>query len=260
MPKPKLIEFNGKIASIKEHCKDLGINSSYVYSRHHKTGDSYEECLSHYQKNGVLFRNITYKIQDKRLYRRWDSIKQRCENHNDHAYELYGGRGILICERWQLYENFEKDLLESFLKHVEKYGIHDTTIDRWPDKMGNYEPNNVRWATRIEQQNNLNTNVMVTKDLNVAQFAKKYDIPYHIVSRRFKAGWTVEEILNTPIDTHNTRKNSISYVLPCNIGLRKYCVQNNYCYTTIHNYIKKYNLEPDEALARYLKNKQKKNN
>lgn len=194
------IDFNGKIASIAEHCRDLGVKITTVHSRHYRTGEPYEKCLEYYQKNGVRSHkssNTKHKIRDKRLYRRWSSTRQKCENPNHTAYPRYGKLGIKVCERWQNYENFENDLLESFLEHIEEYGIKDTTLDRFPDKMGDYEPNNVRWATMREQANNKRNNRMITEDLTVAQFAEKYNMKYSVVLARLNAGWSAEEILNT---------------------------------------------------------------
>ena len=73
---------------------------------------------------------------------------------------------------------------------------------------------------------------------------------------RLNAGWSVEKIINTSV---SQSINVSKYLLPCNISLKQHCKQNNYCYTAVFNYIKKYNLEPHEALAKYLENKQKKN-
>lgn len=248
-----LIEFNGKIANLSEHCRRLGIANGTLYSRHRKTGDSYKKCLEYYQENGVKYKS-KYKIKNKKLYKKWQSTKDKCENPNHPSYYLYGKRGIKVCERWQLYENFEADLLDSFLEHIKKYGIEETTIDRWPNNLGDYEPNNVRWATRKEQCNNLTTNHMVTENLNIAQFSKKYNIHPNTVAQRLANGWSVEKIINTPVSHHNTCK----YWLPCNNGtkqLKGYCKQNKYPYELIVKYINRYNLKPDEALAKYLENK-----
>jgi hypothetical protein len=35
------------------------------------------------------------------------------------------------------------------------------SLDRWPDKNGNYEPGNVRWANPIEQGNNTRSNICI---------------------------------------------------------------------------------------------------
>ena len=51
MAKPIVIEFNGKMASVAEHCRDLGISFSTISSRHRRTGESYKDCLEYYQKN-----------------------------------------------------------------------------------------------------------------------------------------------------------------------------------------------------------------
>lgn len=206
MPKKILIEFNRKIASVAEHCRDLGVKPTTVQSRHYRTGEPYEKCLEYYQKNGIrnhkkdgTKHKKIREIRDKRLYHKWWSTRQKCENPNHTAYPRYGKLGIKVCERWQNYENFENDMLESFLEHVEQYGIKDTTLDRFPDKMGDYEPNNVRWATMKEQANNKRNNRMITEDLTVAQFAEKYNIPYRIVLARLNAGWTIDKIINTPV-------------------------------------------------------------
>lgn len=87
----------------------------------------------------------TTYINDHPLYNIWSMIKQRCNNPKHTHYNLYGGRGVKICERWTIsFAHFIEDVGERpSLKH---------TLDRFPNKKGNYEPGNVRWAT-VKQQN-----------------------------------------------------------------------------------------------------------
>ena len=76
-------------------------------------------------------------------YTTWCNIKIRCYNTEADNYAYYGGRGIRVCDRWlNSFENFLSDMGERpSRKH---------TIDR-KNNDGNYEPNNCRWITMLEQ-------------------------------------------------------------------------------------------------------------
>lgn len=79
-------------------------------------------------------------------YRSWGAMLTRCNNPNATGYNRYGGAGVRVCERWLKFENFLADMGER--------PSLDYSLDRYPDKFGDYEPSNCRWATAKEQQAN----------------------------------------------------------------------------------------------------------
>ena len=81
-------------------------------------------------------------------YTSWCSMLARCQNPNRERYPNWGGRGITVCERWQGEHGFENFLADMGPRPA------GTTLDRFPNNDGNYEPGNCRWATPKEQQAN----------------------------------------------------------------------------------------------------------
>jgi hypothetical protein len=80
----------------------------------------------------------------KKVYGVWATMRARCRYPSQQSYHLYGARGITVCERWQLFDNFYADMGDP------PPGYSLDRID--PD--GNYEPSNCRWATSKEQRAN----------------------------------------------------------------------------------------------------------
>jgi len=72
-------------------------------------------------------------------------MRRRCYDPKSNRYQYYGEKGIIVCERWKEFKNFLEDMGE---RPVRK------TLDRFPDKDGNYEPGNCRWASYREQSLN----------------------------------------------------------------------------------------------------------
>lgn len=109
------------------------------------------------------------------LYRIWMGIRQRCRNKNRNRYYRYGGRGINICERWDSFHNFVKDMQPTY-----SIGLQ---IDRINND-GNYEPSNCRWVTPKENNRNRLTtklsleivNDIRRSDLRSGLLAVKYGV------------------------------------------------------------------------------------
>jgi hypothetical protein len=105
-------------------------------------------------------------------YISWQAIRNRC---SDKSNRRYGGRGIVMYQPWF-------DSFQDFFEYMGPRPSPDHSVDRI-DNDGNYEPGNVRWATRIEQARNRSTSKIVFMD---AAFIA------HWLSRGYKASHVAE--------------------------------------------------------------------
>lgn len=81
----------------------------------------------------------------------WQDIKRRCLNPKYKDYSNWGGRGVKL--EWESFEQFQSDVVTSFLFHIQLHGIGNTSLDRVNPK-GNYSKENCRWATMDVQRKN----------------------------------------------------------------------------------------------------------
>lgn len=125
-------------------------------------------------------------------------MKRRCYDPNFGGFEHYGAKGITVDSRWN-------DSFQSFLDDLGERPSPIHSLDRFPNKTGNYEPGNVRWATPTEQNNNKITNRVLSfrgEQKTVSQWANGLGISDKALRDRIKRGWSLEEALTTKLNQH----------------------------------------------------------
>jgi len=137
------------------------------------------------------------------FYRKYLHIRSRCIFTWDKDYRNYGARGIKF--EWTSYQDFKKDMYESYVKHVEKHGKKNTTIDRI-NVNGNYCKQNCRWATVKQQINNTRFNRIIlykNKKDTLSNWAGKYNLLPETLSYRLNRGLNIETALTMKVSHSN---------------------------------------------------------
>lgn len=149
--------------------------------------------------------------RNEKLYHIYYGMKARCYNKNNPKYNIYGGKGIKICNEWLYdYDIFKKWAINNGYKENKKL-----SIDRI-DSNKNYCPNNCQWITISENSAKANfgrqKNKSKNKDMyaispngkeikiyNISKFAREYGLNRASVSHRlngitktpYLCGWKI---------------------------------------------------------------------
>lgn len=120
-------------------------------------------------------------------------IKSRCNNANNVRYPQYWWRWVKCL--WVSYDEFKRDMRDTFVSHYNKYWSRNTTIDRI-DNNWNYCKKNCRWVTWIEQRYNT-TRTRIYEGIPLKRYCDKKWISYSKVLARVNyLWWTIEEAVN----------------------------------------------------------------
>lgn len=137
-------------------------------------------------------RMVTHGKYKTKEYGVWEAMIQRCFNKRNSQYADYGGRGITVCPEW-------RKSFQAFIDHVgprpESHCIERINND------GNYEPGNVKWATRFEQSRNTRNTRIFTVDGSTAclkDLCSIFQSPYKRVESRIRLGWNVHDAIFFP--------------------------------------------------------------
>lgn len=137
--------------------------------------------------------NTKHGFKGTRVYRIWSGIKNRCYNPASKDYARYGGRGIVLCDRWMDFQNFLSDMgLPPTNKH---------SIERKINSLG-YSLLNCEWATALEQAQNRRSSIYVTfqgKLYTASQLDRTLGFYPGTISKRLRNGKTEESGLFRPI-------------------------------------------------------------
>lgn len=133
----------------------------------------------------------THGMSKTPAYQSWRGMWERCTNPQHSSYTNYGGRGVAVWEGWRSFERFYLDMGPR---------PKGTSLDRFPDPLGNYEPTNCRWASSGEQARNTMRNVLITwqgETLCRKDWAKRLGLTHIALKVRIKR-WGLDRAFTTP--------------------------------------------------------------
>lgn len=133
----------------------------------------------------------TVGLKRSRTHQAWTNMLTRVLNPKATQAKHYSERGITVCDRWLVFENFLSDMKEC---------PEGMTLER-RDNNGNYEPGNCYWATKKQQANNRRTNKLITHQnatRTLAEWSEIVGLKSATLNARLRSGWPIDRALEVP--------------------------------------------------------------
>lgn len=127
-----------------------------------------------------------------RVYWAWSNMHRRCSDPTNEQWDHYGGRGIAVCQRWHIFDDFLADMGEP---------AEGESLDRI-DVNGNYEPSNCRWIGVVGQRRNMRSNRLIEwrgREKCLAEWSEELGISRNTLTARLGRGMTVDEAFTLPV-------------------------------------------------------------
>lgn len=135
--------------------------------------------------------SITHGETGSRLYNIWRGMLRRCYEPNIDSYRYYGQRGVVVCDEWHRYE--------PFAEWARANGYNDDlTIDRFPDRHGNYTPTNCRWATHSQQAINRDRTITIEQEGGAIPLISVSGDDHNRLKQRLYRGYSSDELFAVP--------------------------------------------------------------
>lgn len=141
---------------------------------------------------------IKHGMSDTPIFYVWQGMRNRCLNPNNKQYKNYGGRGIRICDEWADSNSF----IEWAIQNGYEEGLQ---LDR-KDVNGNYEPDNCRFVTQLENARNRQNTIYVHYEGQLMTIGEVADITgidsARIYQRIHELNWSEYDATHIIPDSH----------------------------------------------------------
>ena len=189
---------DGVTKTVSEWSRERGINKRTILRRLKVRKSPNDAVLQPVQRRKSVQSTSKCKSNSP-AYRAWVSMRSRCRNPDDPAYPDYGGRGITVCEAWETFDAFIKDMGE----RPEGGSLHRIDND------GDYESGNCRWVGQLEQIRNRRNTRRIEVDgvsRSIAEWSEIGGVHLEAIQARLKMKWDKKKAIFTPTKSQGHRR------------------------------------------------------
>ena len=134
--------------------------------------------------------NIKHGLRTDPAYDNYKDMLRRCYDNRNPNYPRYGGRGIVVCDRW-------KESIANFIKDMGPKPGPGYSVER-VNNDGPYCAENCVWLPKEQQARNKSNTIRVAyggESLTLSQLVEKTKIAYRTLLRRYNVGDTGERLV-----------------------------------------------------------------